>query len=110
MKANPAVQNKLRATLKTAFPGLSMPSAKEIVLANIPYLDGACKETFRLAGVAKAQLRQAPVDTEILGCKVPKGAEVFMTLHSNRLHATTDEFKHSATSKGHKEDPKLSKT
>ena len=102
MEASPAVQNELRATLQTEFPGPTMPSAEEIVLADIPYLDCACEETFRLAGVAKAQLRQALVDTEILGCKVPKGAEVLMTLHVNRLHATTDEFKRSATSEEHK--------
>lgn len=82
-----------------------MPSAEAIVLADIPYLDGACEETFRLAGVAKAQLRQALVDTEILGCKVPKGTEVFMSLHVNRLHADTDDFKRSATSEEHKGGP-----
>lgn len=105
MEANPVAQIELRAALQARFPGPAMPSAEEIVAADIPYLDGACEETFRLAGVAKAQLRQALVDTEILGCKVPKGAEVFMSLHVNRLHADTDDFKRSPTSEEHKGRP-----
>lgn len=102
MEANPAVQTELRNTLQAAFPGPAVPSAKDIVLADIPYLDGACEEAFRLGGVAKASLRRALADTEILGCKVPKGAEVFMNLHVNRLQPTTDDFKRSATSEEHK--------
>ncbi|KAL1869130.1 hypothetical protein Daus18300_005666 [Diaporthe australafricana] len=104
MEASPTVQSELRTTLRTAFPGAGVPSAEDILQANIPCLDGACEEAFRLAGAAKAQLRRTLEDVEILGCKVPKGAEVFMNLQVNRLHATTDEFKRSAASQEHKRE------
>lgn len=78
MEASLAVQTELRTVLQAAFPGSGVPSAEDILQANIPYLDGACEEAFRLAGAAKAQLRRTLEDAEILGCKVPKGAEVFM--------------------------------
>ncbi len=53
----------------------------------------------RLAGTAKANLRQALVDTTILGCPVPKGAEIFMNYHINRTPASVDEGVRSETSR-----------
>lgn len=97
MEANQRVQTELRSILKRAFPE-SNPSVEQILGANLPYLDGVCEETLRLAGAAKAQLRQAVVDTEILGCRVPKGAQVFMNLHINRAPYPTEESTRSATS------------
>ncbi|KAI0112592.1 cytochrome P450 [Nemania sp. FL0031] len=60
-----------------------------------PYLNATCEESMRSAGTAKASLLQAIVDTEILGYKVPKGAEIFMNYHINRPPAAVDELKHS---------------
>ncbi|ROV89570.1 hypothetical protein VMCG_09950 [Cytospora schulzeri] len=97
MEANPSVQTELRTALQMAFPGPDVPLSDEILRADIPYLDGVCEEAFRLAGAAKAQLRRSLVDTEILGCKIPKGSEVFMNLHVNRMPAPVDESKRSAT-------------
>lgn len=99
MEAYPSIQTELRTTLQAAFPGPALPSATDIVEATIPYLDGACEETFRLAGTAKANLRQALVDTQILGCPVPKGAEIFMNYHINRAPAPVDEAKRSVSSR-----------
>lgn len=99
IEAFPTAQSELRAALKAAFPGPAVPSALEILDAHIPYLDGAIEETLRLAGTAKANLRQATVDTQILGCPVPKGAEVFMNYHINREQAPVDESKRSETSR-----------
>ncbi|ROW07637.1 hypothetical protein VPNG_06819 [Cytospora leucostoma] len=101
MEANPAVQTELRTILRAAFPGPDAPSADDILSNNLPYLDGVCEEAFRLAGAAKALLRQSIVDTEILGYKsfkVPKGSEVFMNLHINRQPASVNESERSATS------------
>ncbi|KAH8784899.1 cytochrome P450 [Diaporthe sp. PMI_573] len=69
-----------------------------IIQTEIPYLDGACEEGLRLAGTAKAMLRQAVVDTEILGCRIPKGTELFFNLHINRQPAPVDEAKRSHSS------------
>lgn len=78
MEANSTIQTKLRIALQAAFPGPAVPSTEDILEADIPYLDGACEETFRLAGAAKALLRRALVDTEVLGCKVSGDHQAFM--------------------------------
>lgn len=99
MEAHPAVQTELRVALKVAFPYSKPPSVEEILVTDIPYLDATCEEAFRLAGVAKGNLRQAIVKTEILGCQIPKGAEIFMNYHINRTPAPVDESKRTAGSK-----------
>lgn len=98
MGSYPAVQTKLRSILTAEFPGDENPSLDEILGAKIPYLDGVCEETVRLASPVKAQLRQALVDTQVLGYHVPKGAQLFMNLHLNRSPAPVDEFRRSANS------------
>ncbi|KAK4159205.1 cytochrome P450 3A24 [Cladorrhinum sp. PSN259] len=99
MEAWPAVQTELRAVLKAAFPGPGLPSAFEILDADLPYLNGTIEEAFRLSGAVKGNLRQALVDTQILGCHIPKGAEVFMNYHINHAQAPVDESKRSTSSR-----------
>lgn len=98
MEANQHVQSELRSILKSAFSE-SVPSVDQILGTDLPYLDGVCEETIRLAGTAKAQLRQAVVDTEILGYRIPKGAQVFMNLHINRTPCPVEEGTRSASSR-----------
>ncbi|EAQ84582.1 hypothetical protein CHGG_08596 [Chaetomium globosum CBS 148.51] len=77
------------------------PPATTILNADIPYLDATCEETLRLSGTAKGSLRQALVDTHILGCPVPRGAEILMNYHVNRAPPgeAVDEGRRSATSR-----------
>ncbi|PHH62395.1 hypothetical protein CDD81_7191 [Ophiocordyceps australis] len=98
MQAHPQIQKHLRKTLQDAFPGPNMPSVQEILDTDVPYLSCMCEETIRLAGTAKGQARQAIVDTEILGCKVPKGAQIFMNLHIDREPHSVHETKRSLSS------------
>lgn len=98
MESNPTVQTELRAALRAVFPGPEPPTVNEIFQTEVPYLDCACEEGLRLAGTAKANLRQAIVDTEILGCRIPKGTEIFLNLHVNRQPAPVDETKRSHSS------------
>ncbi|ETS79937.1 hypothetical protein PFICI_07466 [Pestalotiopsis fici W106-1] len=98
MEAYPTVQDELRRALKAAFSSTE-PSIEDILEAEIPYLEAACEESFRLSGVAKGSLRQAIVDTEILGCKIPKGAEIFMNYHFNHAPVPVDESKRTLSSK-----------
>ncbi|KAK8051779.1 Cytochrome P450 oxidoreductase [Apiospora rasikravindrae] len=95
MEAFPDVQTKLRSALRNAF-ATSQPGVKEILETDIPYLDATCEEGFRLAGVAKANLRSATVDTEILGYHVPKGAQIMMNYHINRSPVPVDESKRTS--------------
>lgn len=98
MEAFPAVQTKLRTVLRDSFSE-NLPSLDDILNTNIPYLDGVCEETFRLSGTAKANLRSATTDTQILGCPIPKGAQIFMNYHLDQAPAPWDESKRSTTSK-----------
>ena len=98
MGTYPEAQRALRQELQAAFPGPGLPSSYEILDANIPYLDATVEESFRLAGTAKAGLRQALVDTEILGYPVPKGTEILMNFHLNRPPAPIDEERRSHSS------------
>lgn len=98
MGAYPAVQAHLREILTTQFPSDEDPSLDEILGTKIPYLDCVCEETARLASPVKAQLRQALVDTEVLGYHIPKGAQVFMNLHLNRPPVPFDELRRHASS------------
>ncbi|KAI0391539.1 cytochrome P450 [Xylariaceae sp. FL0594] len=98
MEAFPRVQTELREALKAAFKS-SLPSVTDILETDIPYLDGTLEESFRLAGVAKGNLRQAIVDTQILGCKIPKGAELFMNYHVDRPPVPVDESRRTPGSR-----------
>lgn len=98
MESYPIAQSELRAALQAAFPNISVPSMEDIIGTNIPYLDAVCEETFRLGGVAKGNLRQALVDTEVLGCKIPKGAEIFMNYHFDHAPYPVNESDRSASS------------
>ncbi|KAI1340860.1 cytochrome P450 [Xylariaceae sp. FL0016] len=98
MEGYPVVQAELRAALRTAFPDPKVPTVQDILDTDVPYLNAVCEEGFRLAGVAKGNLRQSCVDTEILGCKIPKGAEVFMNYHINRAPVPVDESKRTVGS------------
>ncbi|SPQ24085.1 98bcb0d1-d493-4b7c-8817-0a47768b614d [Thermothielavioides terrestris] len=99
MELYPAVQDELRAVLRAAFPGPAPPSAAEIVQADVPYLDAACEETFRLSCTATCSLRQALVDTHVLGCPVPKGAELLLIYCVDRAPPPVDEALRSDTSR-----------
>lgn len=99
MEAYPAVQTELRAALKAAFPGPGQPSVEDILGTDIPYFDATCEEVFRLAATAKGSMREATVDTQILGCRVPKGAQIFINFHIDRPAVPVDESKRSAGSK-----------
>ncbi|PHH71194.1 hypothetical protein CDD82_6682 [Ophiocordyceps australis] len=98
MQAYPKVQTHLRKKLHEAFPRPKMPSVREILDTDVPYLSCVCEETVRFAGAAKGQGRQATVDTEILGCKIPKGAQIFMNLYIDREPYPVDERKRSSSS------------
>ncbi|KAK7927364.1 cytochrome p450 [Apiospora marii] len=95
MEAFPGVQVELREALRNAFP-TSQPGVGEILGTDIPYLDATCEENFRLGGVVKANLRQAITDTEVLGCPIPKGAQIMMNYHLNRSPVPVDESNRTA--------------
>jgi cytochrome P450 len=99
MELYPSVQKDLRTEVEAAFSQSKTPSLDQILDTNIPYLDAVCEESLRLAGTSKGNLRQAVIDTEILGCRIPKGAEVLLNLHINHPLLPVDDLKRSPSSK-----------
>ena len=77
---HPDAQTKLRTALQTTFAssnsGTHNPSVQEITSTQLPYLDATIEEIIRCSGTAAIVDRQALVDTEILGQRIPKGAVV----------------------------------
>lgn len=80
------VQSRLHDDLKTAFSrsaDVHFSSTKEIVQADIPYLDAVVHEILRCARVTPVILREAMQDTQILGYNIPKGTSVLCSLQQD---------------------------
>ncbi|KAJ0270297.1 hypothetical protein Brms1b_006615 [Colletotrichum noveboracense] len=84
LTAHQDVQQKLRRALRLAFAESAaqsrQPSVFEITKVDVPYLEAVMEESLRLSGPIMGVVRQAQVETTILGHRVPKGTEVFMPL------------------------------
>ncbi|KAI1490986.1 cytochrome P450 [Biscogniauxia mediterranea] len=76
----PHTQAKLRDALYAAIPEAvaekRMPTFEELRRVRIPYLEAVIEETRRLTPFSI--VRETKEDTIILGCRVPKGCQVFM--------------------------------
>ncbi|KAG5927698.1 hypothetical protein E4U42_001938 [Claviceps africana] len=79
---NQTAQAKLRRQLRRSY-GVAhdkrrQPNVSEILHIRAPYLDAFMEESLRLAKTVPGMLRQATIDTEILGHFVPKGTSIFL--------------------------------
>lgn len=77
------VQGKLRRALRDAFPAddnrdSTPPTAAQLVSARLPYLDAVVEELMRCSGTASGAVRTATRDAQLLGHRIPAGAEVFL--------------------------------
>lgn len=74
-------QTHLRDTLyaahTVAFSEARLPTASEITRVHVPYLDAIIEETHRYVHIVPGVLREAKIDTEILGHPIPKGTNLF---------------------------------
>ncbi|KAG6094705.1 hypothetical protein E4U30_003100 [Claviceps sp. LM220 group G6] len=79
---NPAAQAKLRRQLhisyRDAHDEKRQPDVSEIFHISAPYLDAFIEESLRCGKTVPTLLRQATVDTEILGYHIPKGTQIFL--------------------------------
>lgn len=82
LATHPEAQNTLREALHAAFPIARaehrMPSYAELASTYIPYLDAVVEEILRHANTIAFVVRQALVDTTVLGHVIPKGTDVFL--------------------------------
>ncbi|KAF2967823.1 hypothetical protein GQX73_g5741 [Xylaria multiplex] len=78
----PDAQTKLRSALRAAYPEAHaegrQPGVVELWKTQVPYLDAVLEECLRQDGPIPITLREALVDTELLGHKIPKGTAVFL--------------------------------
>lgn len=100
------VQECLRKALQAKLSPDSteqFPPAQDIVSADVPYLDATIAECLRTSCTAGGAIRQATMDTEILGHHIPAGANLFFAMNGDPyLYADDmdiDEEKRSTTSR-----------
>lgn len=78
---HPAVQTRLRAEVRAALPSPADPDAAPVSAAaieHLPYLNAVCAEVLRFYAPVPLTLREAAVDTDILGQRVPKGTQIML--------------------------------
>ncbi|TGJ83827.1 hypothetical protein E0Z10_g4971 [Xylaria hypoxylon] len=79
---HPEAQTKLRSALRAAYSDAyakgEQPSVVELWKTQVPYLDAVLEESLRCNGPIPVTLREALVNTEVLGHKIPKGTKIFM--------------------------------
>jgi len=75
------LQSRLRNVIYEAHPAAlaedRLPTIDEVTRANIPYLEAVIEETLRYVPIVSMLIREATVDTQILGYPIPKGTMVF---------------------------------
>ncbi|KAH7035743.1 cytochrome P450, partial [Microdochium trichocladiopsis] len=88
LSKHPEVQTRLRDALHAAYPEAHaqgrLPDIAEMTAKmgnhQIPYLEAVIEETLRLNGPIPTLLREATVDTVVLGNPIPKGTMIFFDL------------------------------
>ncbi|KAF3768620.1 cytochrome P450 monooxygenase [Cryphonectria parasitica EP155] len=82
---HPEAQSRLRADLRAAVPAAAAAQGRAPTHAELdaafrttPYLDALVDEVQRHANTIAMVVRQAQVDTTVLGRRIPRGTEVFM--------------------------------
>ncbi|KUJ09019.1 cytochrome P450 [Mollisia scopiformis] len=104
------VQEKLFSALKSvhkrAVEEDRLPTAHEIVDAEVPYLDAFIEENHRLGTAIPTVIRRATRDAVVLGHVIPKGTDVFMIMNGPSFQSPAlgiAEDKRSATSRDSKD-------
>ncbi|KAI0132452.1 cytochrome P450 [Xylariales sp. AK1849] len=105
-----AVQRKLREALRAAYSDAAQecrqPSVVEITKSHVPYLEAVIEEILRLSGPIALVIREATVDTTVLGHPIPKGTQVFLSIEGPSFTApgfSVDESSRSESSRSHKD-------
>ncbi|RMZ91535.1 hypothetical protein DV736_g1257, partial [Chaetothyriales sp. CBS 134916] len=81
---HPECQTRLRAEIHASIPDPTAPITHEII-DNMPYLHAVCNETLRFFAPVPLTIRDAAVDTSILGQPVRKGLKIIMVPWATNL-------------------------
>ncbi|KAI2619947.1 cytochrome P450 [Hypoxylon sp. NC1633] len=80
LSKNPEVQKRLRAEIREKLPPLdSNREVTSLDIDHMPYLNAVCNEVLRYYAPVPLTLREAAVDTTILGHRVPKGTPIMIS-------------------------------
>jgi hypothetical protein len=80
LTANQEKQTLLRNALLDLFPGANahnLPSYKDIVAAEHPYVEASIQELIRIALTAPSWTRRSTQEVMVLGHRIPPGIDVF---------------------------------
>ncbi|XMA14446.1 hypothetical protein WAI453_007237 [Rhynchosporium graminicola] len=86
---NPDIQTRLRAEIREKLP--SVNGSEEVTTQDfdhMPYLSAVCNEVLRYYPPVPLTLRDAAVDTVILGQPIPKGTRVMLVPWAVNKHST----------------------
>ncbi|KAI1770709.1 cytochrome P450 [Hypoxylon cercidicola] len=76
----PEVQKRLRAEIREKLPPIdSDREVTSLEIDHMPYLNAVCNEVLRYYAPVPLTLREAAVDTTILGQRVPKGTTIMIS-------------------------------
>jgi cytochrome P450 len=79
MCLHPAVQTRLRAEINASLPSISSDKpVTSLDIDRMPYLKAVCNEVLRYYPPVPLTVRDAAVDTSILGHHVPAGTKIFL--------------------------------
>ena len=107
---SPQVQQRLRDVLREQYPdeaaAKTNPSATKIVKREIPYLDAVLEEILRCSNTANGAIRNAKVDMDLLGYRIPAGTDVYLLSNGPGFMSPAfevDESRRSPTSRENKD-------
>lgn len=103
------VQKKAREALRASYASATaerrQPTVLEITKIQVPYLEALMEEILRVTGPVLGVMRQAQVDTTVLGHPVPKGTQIYMPTMGASIGQPSykiDESSRSESSQSHK--------
>ncbi|KAG5940131.1 hypothetical protein E4U60_000602 [Claviceps pazoutovae] len=76
--AQAKLRRQLHSSYRDAYDEKRQPDVSEVVHTSAPYLDAFIVESLRCGKTVPSLVRQATVDTEILGYHIPKGTQIFL--------------------------------
>lgn len=85
----PEVQTRLRAEVRAHLPSLEDAGAtiSSLDIDHMPYLHAVCSEVLRYFSPVPMTIREAGVDTSILGHHVPKGTRIILGVSATNKDA-----------------------
>ncbi|TGJ79124.1 hypothetical protein E0Z10_g9648 [Xylaria hypoxylon] len=75
----PKVQERLRQEVREHLPSIDLETdITSLDIDHMPYLNAVCNEVLRYYAPVPVTIREAALETEILGQKIPKGVRVIL--------------------------------